>query len=91
MNFMVIRGGLAEQDASAATAGEPRPEDVASEARRRVRAAGFDSHHARYLATGVPVPATVRYLVLQINYAAEALAGLKPIPTDFRADIYWPR
>lgn len=89
MNFMVIRGGLAEQDAAAV--GEPRPEDVASEARRRVKAAGFDSLHTRYLATGVPVPAAVRYLVLQINYAAEALAGLKPIPADFRSDAYWPR
>ncbi|CAN7185921.1 hypothetical protein LJR030_000382 [Rhizobium sp. LjRoot30] len=86
---MVIRGGLAEQDAAAV--GEPRPEDVASEARRRVKAAGFDNLHTRYLATGVPVPAAVRYLVLQINYTAEALAGLNPIPADFRSDAYWPR
>jgi hypothetical protein len=27
---------------------------------------------------------------MQIEFAAEALARLDPIPADFRSDSYWP-
>jgi hypothetical protein len=44
----------------------------------------------REFATGVPMLASLKYLSLQIDFAAETLSRLDPIPEDFRSDGYWP-
>jgi hypothetical protein len=39
---------------------------------------------------GVPVPRDLHYLGLQIEFVAEKLGGLSPIPMDYQSDVYWP-
>jgi len=41
-------------------------------------------------AIGVPMPSSLRYLAMQIEYAAEAMCRLDHIPADFDSDLYWP-
>jgi hypothetical protein len=42
-------------------------------------------------AAGVPMPSSLRYLAMQIEFAAEALCRLDRIPADFHSDLYWPK
>lgn len=66
-------------------------EDVQDEARRRLKALKVDEWRIREFVTGKPMPDTVRHLALQIEYAAQAIGRLSPIPPDFADDVYWPR
>ena len=68
----------------------PCRDDVRQEAQRRINASGYTRHRAKALATGAMIPDTVRHFALQVNYVAEALSVLKPIPEDFHSDVYWP-
>jgi len=88
MYLRVIEGGLSESEAKA-----DRPlskSDVTAEAMRRIKASGYDRHHARYLVTGEPIPKRLQYLKIQIAWVADTLAGLDPIPPDYADDKYWP-
>ena len=90
MVFMVIEGGLASGlPAKMGYAGESRI-DVEQEAARRLAAIGYDRWDRREKTTGMPVPRETKYLAMQIGFVAEALAGLRRIPSDFRSDVYWP-
>ncbi|MGV3550347.1 hypothetical protein [Rhizobium sp.] len=68
----------------------PCREDVRLEAQRRLNASGYTRHRARALATGVDMPAAIRHYALQVNFVADKLIALKPIPQDFQSDTYWP-
>ncbi|MGI2032347.1 hypothetical protein ACRQ1B_08135 [Rhizobium panacihumi] len=68
----------------------PTPEDVRKEAERRIHASGYDAWRIRELATGAPMPIEIRYLRMQIEYAAQAIARFVKIPADFSSDGYWP-
>lgn len=68
----------------------PCREDVRLEAQRRLNASGYMRHRARSLATGAEIPETIRHYAMQVNFVAEKLNALKPIPQDFQADSYWP-
>lgn len=68
----------------------PCREDVRLEAQRRLNASGYTRHRGRSLATGVEIPETIRHYALQVNFVADTLIALKPIPHDFQSDIYWP-
>jgi hypothetical protein len=91
--FKVIEGGLgrAVQINDRAEAGPgPSREDVRQEANRRLKESGYHPSRIREFATGVPMLASLKYLSLQIDFAAETLSRLDPIPDDFRSDGYWP-
>jgi hypothetical protein len=79
---MLIEGGRREA--------APTPEDVAREAARRIKAAGFDEAAVRAFMTGRGMPDWLRYFKLKVEFAGQAIARLSPIPTDFRSDRYWP-
>ena len=66
-------------------------EQVHAEARRRFRALKLDEWRVREFVTGTPMPANIRHQSLQIEFAAQAISRLSPIPADFADDIYWPR
>jgi len=66
-------------------------EDVQAEARRRLKAIKLDQWRTREFVTGVPMPDNVRHLSLQIEFAAQAIGRMSPIPSDFADDVYWPR
>ncbi|QRM57395.1 hypothetical protein [Sinorhizobium sp. BG8] len=68
----------------------PTSEDVRREAQRRLSLAGYGTMYARQLATGGRVPNSIAFLRMQIEFVAETLAELEPIPEDFRSDEYWP-
>jgi hypothetical protein len=89
--FTVIQGGrsLAQQAVEASTG--PIPSDVRKEADRRRDAYGINSLRNRQMATGALMPRDLHYLGLQIDFSAETLCKLMPIPEDFRADGYWPQ
>lgn len=89
--FTVIQGGksLAQQDMKAFSG--PVPADVRKEADRRRDAYDINSLRNRQMATGVMMPRDLHYLGLQIDFAAESLCKLLPIPENFRADVYWPQ
>lgn len=65
--------------------------DVAAEATRRIKASGYERCRIKQLATGEPIPRALQYLKIQIDWVADTLAGLDPIPADFADDKYWPR
>lgn len=92
--FKVIEGGLSAGLSPAAEAAvddvSPNREDVLREAERRIRQTGYQTWHNRERLTGIPVPTEIRYLAMQIRYAAEAIGRLADIPADFRSDSYWP-
>ncbi|RUM25030.1 hypothetical protein EFQ99_15370 [Rhizobium vallis] len=93
MIFKVIEGGrgqavLADERPEAGRG--PSPDDVRREAARRLSESGYHLSRVREFATGAPMPGALRYLSLQINFVAEALSRLDPIPVDFRSDAYWP-
>ena len=85
VRFRVVGGYAAE-----AARQWPCRDDVRQEAQRRINASGYTRHRAKALATGTVIPDTIRHFALQVNYVAEALAVLKPIPEDFQSDVYWP-
>ena len=66
------------------------PADVDAEARRRKAALKLDEWQMREYVTGRQMPEGIRHLALQIDFAANAISRLSPIPADFADDIYWP-
>jgi hypothetical protein len=95
MRLVLIEGGLGlsdgDQDQPKARICTPGPLDVGKEARRRLREAGWEQWQVKSVATGCAIPQDLRYIAMQINYVAEALARLATIPDDFRSDAYWPQ
>ena len=92
MKLWVIEGGKhgSGDDVGPRVPLRPIIADVQAEGRRRVRRAGYDAWCVREFATGIPMPKSIRYLQMQITFAADALARLDNIPEDFRSDVYWP-
>ncbi|WEX76055.1 hypothetical protein PYH37_004322 [Sinorhizobium numidicum] len=88
MKLRVIDGGRASEPAPAL--GAPLAMTIRAEAARRIEASGYHQWRARSLATGVPIPGPIRYLKLQIDFVAEKLERLNPLPADFTEDKYWP-
>lgn len=66
-------------------------EDVEAEARRRLRSCRTQEWRTREFITGRPMPDDVRHFALQVEFAAQAISRLSPIPEDFDSDVYWPR
>jgi hypothetical protein len=66
-------------------------EDVEAEARRRLRSCRLDEWRTREFITGRPMPDDIRHFALQVEFAAQAISRLSPIPDDFDSDVYWPR
>jgi len=66
-------------------------EDVQYEARRRLKALKIEEWRVREFVTGTPVPDNIRHVAMQIEYAAQAIGRLSPIPADYADDVYWPR
>jgi hypothetical protein len=94
MNLRVIEGGLSMAAGAGARPDEnPQPDkdDVAREATRRLGESGYHLSRLKEFAIGVAIPLELRYLKIQIDFAAAALSRLDPIPADFRSDGYWPR
>jgi len=91
VTLIVIEGGAGRRDkADVASPCRPTQDDVRKEAERRIHACGYDDWRVRELATGAPMPIEVRYLRMQIEYAAQAIARFVKIPADFTSDNYWP-
>ncbi len=91
MRLAVIDGGLNSGDQKRWDRAEPiRPEDVEAEAARRMRDGRVNEWRVREFVTGHPMPPDIKYLELQINFAARAICKLSPIPADFADDLYWP-
>ncbi|MBY5363981.1 hypothetical protein HFO97_29395 [Rhizobium leguminosarum] len=91
--FKVIEGGRGQamqMDDRSAEGRGPSKDDVRREAARRISESGYHLSRIREFATGVPMLASLKHLSLQIDFAAEALLRLDPIPEDFCADGYWP-
>ncbi|WP_037072556.1 hypothetical protein [Rhizobium sp. CF142] len=92
MKFRVIEGGLSsagERDRQASGRG-PEREDIRREAVRRLSTSGY--HRSRIMeAAGVSMPPAFQYFAMQIDFAADAICQLDPIPADFRSDLYWPK
>ncbi len=97
MKLRVIEGGLSstgnrndQASDCRSERGDISHEDIGREAARRLGASGY--HRYRILeAAGVPMPPALRYLAMQIGFAADAIGRLDPIPVDFRSDLYWPK
>ena len=66
-------------------------EDVEAEARRRLRGLKVNEWRTREFITGRPMPEDICQMAQQIEFAAQAIARLSPIPADFDDDVYWPR
>jgi len=66
-------------------------EDVEAEARRRLRGLKVNEWRTRAFVTGLPMPDDICQMAQQIEFAAQAIARLSPIPADFDDDVYWPR
>ncbi|ASR08937.1 hypothetical protein [Rhizobium leguminosarum] len=91
--FKVIEGGrgrAVQLDDWSEEGRGPSKDDVRREAARRISESGYHLSRIREFATGVPMLASLKYLSLQIDFAAETLSRLDPIPEDFRSDGYWP-
>ncbi|WP_075289425.1 hypothetical protein [Pararhizobium arenae] len=86
--FQVIEGGrrgsLPPKEVPADTS------QIVAEGRRRLSEAGVDRYEARERLTGMSMPAPVRHLRMQIEFAVQALSQLSPTPQDITADHYWP-
>lgn len=94
MRFAVITGSREWTEAMPERVLPQRPvevEDVQYEARRRLKALKVEEWRVREFVTGVPMPENIRHLALQIEFAAQAIGRLSPIPADYNDDIYWPR
>jgi hypothetical protein len=85
MRFRVIEGGKAIETRRGAG-----PAGIRDEAERRIKATGYEQWRVRSLATGAPIPRSIQYLKMQIDFVAEKLEQLNPMPTDFTDDKYWP-
>lgn len=83
----MIEGGRAPAECDI---GQPDVTAVRAEASRRLRESGCERARLRALLGGQPMPPSIRYLQLQIAFAADALTTLSVIPADFRHDRYWP-
>jgi hypothetical protein len=68
----------------------PCRDDVRQEAQRRLNASGYSRYRAKALATGTEIPEPIHHFALQIGFVVEKLTSIKPIPDDFRSDVYWP-
>lgn len=93
MKFYVIEGGLGAAAGKNNEDGDaflPSMHDVKTEAARRIKDSGYEEWRVREFVTGAPIPSALKYLRMQIEFAAEAISRLSPIPHDFRADAYWP-
>lgn len=66
-------------------------EDVEAEARRRLRSCHLDEWRRREFISGHPMPDDIRHFAVQVEFAAQAISRLSPIPDDFDSDVYWPR
>lgn len=92
MKLRVIEGGLSsagQRDSQTSDRG-PEREDIRREAARRLSASGY--HRSCVMESlGVPMPSALQYLAMQIDFAADAIGRLDPIPADFRSDLYWPK
>ena len=82
----IIEGGRSNALAPADTGAHA----VLREAARRIREGGYDEAAVRAFMHGEAIPVAQHYRRLQIEYAADALIRLQPIPADFRLDRYWP-
>lgn len=94
MRFAVIEGSREWTEPAPPDVRQPRiieVEDVEAEARRRLRALKLDEWRVREFVTGCPMPDAVRHLSLQIEFAAQAIGRLSPIPQNYTDDVYWPR
>ena len=60
-------------------------------ARRRLARAGHDHYHVRHQVTGAAIPRDIAYFAMQVEFVANTLLTIVPIPEDFRKDHYWPR
>ncbi|MBB4066113.1 hypothetical protein [Gellertiella hungarica] len=89
MTLTLIRGGQAEAAADT-TNGAIGAHQVRQEAIRRLRQAGYTQQHMRRLVTGISIPKPLEYYKMQVDFVAERLAALDPVPEDFASDIYWP-
>lgn len=92
VKLTVIEGGRDSTATSRETERgvHPTKDDVRKEAERRIHASGYDDWRVRELATGASMPIEIRYLRMQIEYAAQAIARFVNIPADFASDNYWP-
>lgn len=91
VTLTVIEGGAGQRGhTQTVPLCRPTKDDVRKEAERRIHACGYDDWRVRELATGAPMPIEVRYLRMQIEYAAQAIARFVKIPADFTSDNYWP-
>ncbi|MFD2343003.1 hypothetical protein GHK62_16095 [Sinorhizobium terangae] len=84
MKFRVIDGGKVNE---AMSADSPT---IRAEADRRIKATGYEQWRVRSLATGSPIPKSIQFSKMQIEFVAEKLEQLNPIPGDFTDDRYWP-
>jgi hypothetical protein len=93
MKLFVIEGGKGNAAGDAVFqlhAAKPALGDVMAEAARRIEASGYEDWRVREFVTGASMPSALKYLRMQIEFVAEALLRLDPIPEDFRSDTYWP-
>lgn len=92
MRLSVIEGGRgsARQSEHRARDAWVRAADVEAEAERRRREGRVTEWRVREYVTGTPMPPDIKYLELQIDFAARAICRLSPIPADFADDLYWP-
>jgi hypothetical protein len=90
MRFTVIEGGMSAKPPAVGLEIGPSINDVRREAARRCEALGINRLRTRHFVMGVPVPPDLHYLGLQIEFVAEKLGGLSPIPMDYQSDTYWP-
>ncbi|KKB83833.1 hypothetical protein VW29_13645 [Devosia limi DSM 17137] len=87
VRLAVIDGG---QGRAGRASDHVRIEDVEAEAQRRLRICRVQEWRAREFITGIAVPADIKHFELQVNFAAQAICCLSPIPADFDDDLYWP-
>jgi hypothetical protein len=90
VRLAVIDGGLSYAGQNERSGERIRVEDVEAEARRRMREGRVSEWRTREFITGTPMPSDVKYLELQIDFAARAICKLSPIPADYADDLYWP-
>lgn len=93
MRFAVITGSREWTEASperVTTQHVIEIEDVQLEARRRLKSLRIEEWRVREFVTGTPIPDHIRHLALQIEFAAQAIGRLSPIPADYADDVYWP-
>jgi hypothetical protein len=93
VRFAVIEGSrewTEPVDRAGGDQGRVQVEQVHAEARRRLRALKLDEWRVREFVTGNPMPDAIRHQSLQIEFAAQAISRLSPIPDDYADDVYWP-